>query len=89
MKAAQLDRSLMGRRKFIVLGGTALGGIVLAATSATSGTGIALAGETPSAAVTFTPGTYTAEWQGKKGPVTVKVAFGEDAIQSVEVVAHH
>lgn len=89
MKAAQLNRSLMGRRKFIVLGGAALGGIVLAATSANSDTSIALAGEAPSSSVTFTPGTYTAEWQGKKGPVTVEVTFGEDAIQNVEVIAHH
>lgn len=40
------------------------------------------------AAVGFTPGSYTAEGQGKFGPVIVETTFTEDAITSVKVIEH-
>ena len=36
----------------------------------------------------FTPGTYTAEAEGKMGTITVEVTFTEDAIESVVILNH-
>lgn len=39
-------------------------------------------------AISFKPGTYTAEGKGNGGPITVEVTFTEDAIEKVTVKNH-
>lgn len=41
-----------------------------------------------SAPVSFTPGEYTAEATGYNGPVHVRVKFGADKLEEIEVAAH-
>ena len=45
------------------------------------------AGEAEDAALSFTPGEYTASAQGYNGPVEVKATFSEDALTALEVVS--
>ena len=44
---------------------------------------------TASAAVSYTPGTYTGEANGRNGPVKVEVQVDSSKILSVKVVSHH
>ena len=39
-------------------------------------------------AETYTPGTYSASSMGRNAPLTVECVFTEDAIESIEVIAH-
>lgn len=82
--AARKNTSYVGRRTFVMLAGAALGSTALYGIVGPSAQ--ALAEETGSAL--YTAGTYTAVAQGKKGPVTVEVAFSDDAIESVRVIDH-
>ncbi len=38
--------------------------------------------------ICFVPGTYTAEAEGKMGPITVEVTFTEEAIESIVILSH-
>ena len=46
-----------------------------------------LSGADQNAAMTFTPGEYEATADGYNGPTTVKVTFGEDKIENIEIVS--
>ncbi|MDE8703074.1 FAD-dependent oxidoreductase [Adlercreutzia equolifaciens] len=45
-------------------------------------------GGSDTVSATYTPGTYTAQSQGKFGPITVETVFSDHAIESVSVVDH-
>lgn len=75
---------LIGRRRFIQLGAAA--GMTMFALGVT---GCSPLPATSSAKSSYVPGAYTAQAQGKQSLVTVEVAFGENAIEAVEVLGHY
>lgn len=93
MDAARYDgemqekRGALTRRNFVRI---SVGGAIGAMMLGLSGCGGAPAASQGSqkAASAYAEGLYTAECQGKNGPVVVEVQFGPDSIKSVEVVEH-
>ena len=77
---------LIGRRKFIQLGAAAgATAFLLGAT----GCSPAQQSDGSSGAAHYTPGTYTAQAQGKQSPVAVEVTFGESSIDNIKVTHHN
>ncbi len=81
---AAMAATPMGRRRFTALSAAALASMALFGASGcaqpqtkTASTGNGSAG--------YTAGTYTAQANGKKGPVTVEATFTDDAIESIRV----
>ena len=75
---------LIGRRTFLRLGAAAgMTAFVLGSTGCSP-----MANTAPEKSASFTPGTYTAQAQGKQSLVTVEVTVGDDAIEAVDVTNH-
>lgn len=81
-KLAELAATPMGRRRFTALSAAALASMALFGVSGCAQP------QTKTAATGnggYTAGTYTAQANGKKGPVTVEATFTDDAIESIRV----
>ena len=75
---------LIGRRTFLRLGAAAgMTAFVLGSTGCSP-----MANTAPEKSASSTPGTYTAQAQGKQSLVTVEVTVGDDAIEAVDVTSH-